>query len=460
MALTLSNTLLKWEGGSIFTWQRNIDFSPTTPALFGTYDGTDPTSLQFSLSGSTFIDLENQVIGSGLWSATLPAMAAAEGILVIRRANATSDTASYYFCLGDVWLIIGDSIAVGAHVNNLLSSATPKHTRYLHNAAYWVELDTTSGGPDSGSWPVMMSLLTAMTNAPQLFINAASSGSTMAAWTSGDARFDNAMATVAASKVNNLRGILIHSMINDVRAGGHAPAFYTAGMQTVRDNLTANLPVGSTAPLIWASPGPCDMTSGISIAIELDTARQGWLDGITAGSALAGPMMYHMTFPDSLHPDNSNSTELGGLWFLSVADPVFGATYGATAHVTAVTVDATATVFDITASRGMANAPGSAMVGTVIKDGFGSVQTMVGATEVIVAPNKWRVTLATPVTGTPTVSYVSGNACVGATIARQAAETLPNAATIQRPFEFFFDHAVTATPSGGGGGSIFAGCVR
>lgn len=461
-AITLSGKITKWEGSptTIIPYQRDVDNS-TDVAISGIYSGGTPTHIEYQWPSGGFSTISSESIGGGNWSGTLPAKAGNEGTLTVRWSNDTATTDTTVLALGDYFLIIGDSIAVGAHINNLTANATPKHSRWTNTGGgQWVEWDSTSGGPDSGAWPYLCNEITSSQSVPVGFVLGASSGSEIADWRHGLTKFDTAMTDITTFGVNKFRGILIHLGINNAHGSGNTAAAIKALIQATCTDLNTYVPGGATASqIIWAPPGPIDTSSGTR-RTEIDAVRQGFLDAYTAGYCTRGPFYNDLTFAgDSLHPENNDAADLAGRWWLAISDVLYGTSNGRGPRATSCTYKADKTEIYVNLDKALGNSLASDVIGFKAFNGGGSAATI--STAKVTTTKKITLALSSAATGTPTVTFGSDNDAVGSTAPKETTQTNPSTATAARPLEFFNNQTTTlqSTISRAVGG-IFGGVVR
>lgn len=459
--LTLSGTVTKYEGGTILPVQRNIN-NITSLTFRGMYGGGGtPSGIKAQWKGGSFVDLINMTIAGGNWEGTLAAQSGDEGTLNLQWANDATATDTTYLALGDYFLIIGDSIAVGAHVNGALSSATPKHTRYAFAPpTKWVEWDSTSAGPDGGSWPYLGTEITASQSVPVGFIDAAVSGSQFFQWVHGQADFNDAMATVTTWGLTSVRGVLVHLGANDARQGnGQTPASVKTQIQQTCADLDAWLP-GGPAPIFWAPIGPVDANVGGGILRdEMDAIRQGLINTVAAGSCVFGPWLHDETYPDQLHPTITNAHEIGGRWWLAISDTLYGTSNGHGPRVSSVTFNTAKTSFVTTTDKNLGNSVPSSTIGGRVINGDLSIATI--TTQTISGVRQLTEAVSPAAIGTVTVSFASGNDAIGSTAPKGSTETLPSGLTVQRVLESNLNHAtIPESASTARFGTVFAGVVR
>lgn len=454
-AMTLSGTVPKFEGGTILPYQRDTDNS-TDVVLTGTYSGGTPSGIQVSWKGGAFTALTNMTIAGGTWTGTFGSQAGDEGALNLRWTNDVTATATTYFALGDGFLLLGDSIAVGAHVDNLAASATPKHTRWFHPASGWVEWNTTNDGPDSGAWPLLGDEITASQSVPVFLLNPQTgSGTRFNAWVHGQTgTFDAAMTLVSAAGFTKMRAVLVHLGVNNVHDSGNTSVATKTAVEATCADLNTYLP-GGAVPIFWAQIGPVDTSSG-TLRTEADAVRQGLINAMAAGSCYLGPSIHDLTFADTLHPTNTNAADVAGRWWLSIADVLYSTTNGQGPRVSAVTYNPAKDTYVVTFDKALGNSVSSSTIGFRVLDG---VTPMTVSSQTVTTSRKVTLVTSAGASGTPSVSFGSGNDAIGASAPKGAVETLPSSTTVRRVAEVVLNHATAATTLGRFG-TVFAGVVR
>lgn len=440
----IAGTVTKFEGGTFFPWQRDADNS-TDITLSGTWSAdTPPTGIQVERNGSGIYNALSSVVitgtTSGNWAGTMLAQAGGRGILNVRATNDHALSAATYFSLGDVYLIIGDSIAVGAKVSNLTAVAPGVY--YAFNGPEFVDWNLTSGGPDSGAWALLGDEIVASQGVPVMFINKASSGSTTAAWVHGDSRFDDAMAAIPLFGLSRVKAVLLHLGVNDADSAGNTAASFKTSVQTVCTNVNTWLP-GGPVPIFLAQIGP-RATSGGTLRTELDAVRQGLTDAVAAGYCYMGPAYYDLTFStDGLHPDTNDANDLARRWFMAIGDVLYGTAFGHGPRVTHISTNGAKDTFIFTFDQTLKGNVTDALVGTRIRDSVTGAKTISSQTKT--ATTQVTVVISSGCANTALASFASENDAVDAAAIQGVVQTLPTGATESLPAEFFMDSAVDLT---------------
>ncbi len=454
-SMTLNGLIAKHEGGTLLPYQRDVSNSTNVVLSGGYAGGGTPSAIEVSWKSASFVSLTSMTISGGNWTGTFAAQAGDEGTLNLRWTNDTAATATTYFALGDAFLIIGDSIAVGNHVNFLLSSATPKHTRYIFfsgSPPQWVDWDSTSDGPDSGSWPLLGTEITANQSVPVFFLDFASSGTTFGNWVHGQVgTFDAAMTNVGVAGLTKVRAVLLHLGVNQVHGSGNTPAAIKAAVQQTCSDLNTYLP-GGAVPIIWAPVGPVDSSTG-TLRTEADAVRLGMQQAVTAGYCYLGPYYEDLTFPDQLHPVNANAQDMAGRWWLAISDTLYGTSNGHGPRLSSTFCNAAQTQFTVKSDKTLS----VGTLGISVWNGDGSQATVTSQTQ---AGNTVTAMVSPAATGAPTISFASGNDAIGAGAIKGTTEALPSGASVQRPIEIFLNQPMGTAPAQGHFGSVMRGIIR
>lgn len=164
-------------------------------AITGTYSGGTPTAIEASFNGGAYATIDAAPSG-GNYSGTLSGQAQGQGTLTVRWTNNTSDNASVtYIGVGDVFLVGGQSNAVGEMVTNKPYYHPTLKAGLFGNDYAWKELadptDSNSGQVDSVSsdasvggsaWLTLATYLMQDQGVPVAFVPCALVGSVISSW--------------------------------------------------------------------------------------------------------------------------------------------------------------------------------------------------------------------------------------------------------------------------------------
>lgn len=459
MALTVTANLDFDTSAPVVARQRSTSVTNTDISLAGTSTGTTATHIEAQLNGGAFVQLTGETITSTDWSGTLAAVPKGEYTLVLRKTNATGDSVTAILLVGDAGLGPGDSVSVGANISGFLSSGT-NHSWVWHSSnSTWFRYDIHT---DVGCYPLLLTQLAADQGCPQMFIYGGASGSHLSAWVSGTFP-DGASAMVAASLVNGLRWILWFVATNDVITGGGSPgqqratiAGYFATAKSYLNGKLAAAGVTGTPVHVCYSIGECP-SSQFNLRHDIDQVRLGIADAVTAGTMSMGGMMFDLDYSDDTHPDNNDAQQMADRQWMALKDAAYSGALGRGPRVASVTKNTGLTSFVVIFDQDLSNSISSTVSGFRVLNGDGSAATITGQT--VTAIRAVTITVSPAATGTPTVSWASGNDAVGATVPKSASITMPDARTTTRPAEPFIEHAVIAASSGHYG-SLSAGITR
>ena len=192
---------------------------------------------------------------SGLtFSGTLPSQAQGQGTLEIRctahpsEYNTVSDIG-----IGDVFIIAGQSNAVGQGTSNQAYSGSLKATLFANSYTYENCLDPTDSSVDqvdtvsldpfpTGSvWPLIATEIMADQNVPVMFIPCAKGGTAISQWQPGVNHQDRStlygsMIYRALQQSNGVKAVLWWQGESDALAG-QSPAYYSAQLAALATSI-------------------------------------------------------------------------------------------------------------------------------------------------------------------------------------------------------------------------------
>jgi hypothetical protein len=320
MSIALNNYTNYDTGGKIVSWQRNNDGSATDVILSGTYATTTPVSVEAQLNGGAFTTLSAQTIGGGTWVGTLPAVTAGSPTLVVRMSNDHAQTDTAELMLGDFYLLMGDSIAVGQNITGQVSTTASPFNRYSHNGFEWVRADLTAG---DGFWPILAGLLAADQGVPVGYMNVASSGTHTGQWESGTLP-DAGTTAINSAFLNRVRFVLWQLGTNDVISGGNQTrSAVAASLAAATAYVNSHIPLGTDTIHLHGMFGNCPSSTGTLRTVE-DQVRAGILDACVAGTTHIGGNLIDIPESDGTHPDNASAHTLAQRWWCAISNAVYG----------------------------------------------------------------------------------------------------------------------------------------
>jgi hypothetical protein len=462
MALTVTANTDFDTSAPVVARQRSTSATNTDIFMSGGSTGTTATHIEGQLNGGAFVQLTGETISSSAWSGTLGSVPKGEYSLVLRKTNATGDSVTAILLVGDVGLGVGDSVSVGANLSGTLSSGINHSWCWHPSNSTWFRFDIHS---DAGCYPLLLTQLAADQACPQMFIYGGASGSHLSAWVSGTFP-DSAISTTAASLVNALRYHLWFVATNDVITGGGSPGQQRATIAgycaTAKAYLASGLSTAGVTPAsvnVFYMIGECP-SSQFDLRHDIDQVRLGIVDAVAAGTGSLGGVMFDLDYPDDTHPSGSTQAQqFADRNWMALKDAAYTGSLGRGPRVTTVTKNAGLTTFIVTFDQNITTATGSSTVsGFRVLNGDGSAATITSQT--VTSARSVTLTVSPAATGTPTVSWASGNDAVAANIVMSALISLPDTTTAARPAEPFIEHAVVAATAQGHYGSVSQGIVR
>lgn len=462
MALTVTANTDFDTSAPVIARQRSTSTTNTDLFMSGGSTGTTATHIEGQLNGGAFVQLTGETISAGAWSGTLAAVPKGEYTLVLRKTNATGDSVTAILLVGDVGLGVGDSVSVGANLSGTLSSGTNHSWCWHPSNSTWFRFDIHS---DAGCYPLLLTQLAADQGCPQMFIYGGASGSHLSAWVSGTFP-DAAISTTALALVNALRWKLWFIATNDVITGGGSPGQQRATIAGYTATAKAYLAAGLVSAGITGSPvdvfyliGECP-SSQFDLRHDIDQVRLGLMDAVTAGTGSLGGVMFDLDYPDDTHPSGSTQAQqFADRNWMGLKDAAYSGSLGRGPRVTTVTKNPALTSFVATFDQNLTTSTGSTTVsGFRVLNGDGSAATI--TTQTLTGSRSVTIAVSPAATGTPTVSWASGNDAVGANIVMSALISMPDTHTAARPGEPFIEHAVIAATAQGHFGSVMKGIIR
>lgn len=459
MAITITGRPDFDTGTTVVPRLRSLAGATNVP-LAGTYTSTAPTHVEAQLNGGSFVELTSETIGGGTWSGTLATVTKGEYTLVVRKSNATGETDTAIFLVGDPGLGAGDSVSVGANITGQLASGANHSWVWHASNSTWFRYDIHA---DDGCYPLLLTQLAADQGCPQMFIYGGSSGTHLDSWASGSIP-NNAVTQVTNSRVDGLRYVLWFLCTNNVITGGGSPgqqrATIAAGLLTAKNYLAGKLitdGVGGTPTHVFYQIGECP-SSEFDLRHDIDQVRLGIVDAVAAGTGNLGAIMYDLDYADGTHPDNNDAQQMADRNWMGLKDAVYGGTLGRGPRVTTVTKNPAQTSFVVTYDQNMSNSVSSTVDVFRVLNGDGSAATI--TSQACTSIRSFTIAVSPAATGTPTVSCASGNDGVGHVVPMSALISMPDTRTTTRPAEPFIEHAVIAATAQGHFGSVMAGIVR
>jgi len=425
-SLTKFLTILSPNSYQIF--QRDGSLEAAIP-IDGLYAGS-PTGIEYRLTPvitgtpGPWTNL-GATIAAGQWSGTLPSMSTKQCAIDVRQTNDTSITAAIsYVGIGEMFVDAGQSNMAGAFTNDqTYSHATWKagNWRRGRDSAHR-ELIDPSGTSNGGSVrPLLATLLMAHLDCPVGFVSTAESGTGLVSshW---DADLVGNVANRAklcvnacrTARINGARGVLWLQGENDAITDKTRDEYRTE-LKKLATYLKSN--IGGNPPLIAAqiahrANNPDATDAAAAQLIRLATSDC-WDDG--TDDVLFGPVSFDVT--DQLHPTtNGMAQTMRDRWYAAILQHFYGGADGRGPSLIRLATNTAKTVISVFTSKDIAVPVGSYATAPFVVESNGSPVTVSSVARV--ADRQLDITLATPATGSITVSFAKGSSAYGVTIPR------------------------------------------
>lgn len=310
------------------TFQRSG--STGTITITGTYTG-NPTAIEASFNGGAYSTIDS-TLSDGTYSGSLTSQAQGQGTLTVRFTNATSvSSTKTYIGIGEVFLVAGQSNAVGQGTSNQTYSSTDGFKATLFGNDYkWKELvdpydsntnqvDTISSDTALGSW-VLLLATSIMNNqhVPVAFIPSAKGGSGIDEWQPGvnhqnrSTLYGSSVYRTLQAAPGGIRAILWWQGEHEANAG-NTQSYYYNYFSTLASSYLSDLGVKIM---------PCKLQNSTAILDAQETEilnaiGQAWLDTSTT---LTGPDFSDINSNDSFHlKSNGNLSTAASRWYTAIA---------------------------------------------------------------------------------------------------------------------------------------------
>jgi len=428
------------------TYQRNSSDLADIP-LVGTFTGGTPVAIEARWRGGAWTTLSHFLTSGSGWSGNLAGQSAGQGTLEIRDVDTPAATDSVATIgIGDVFLVCGQSNAAGELDNFQTYTGDYVATMWSFADDEWAELaDPTGANTAQGSvWPLLATLLMADQDVPIAFIPTAVGSTSLvsgsAHWAKNNARYADAVARYTAAAPNGLRCILWYQGESDALAGGVTAAAYQTALSLMLDDFQADLNLPSVQ-LVAALIGSVFTEPDADIdAIRLATIDR-WNND---ADVLAGPVAYDQTFADGVHWfSDAQAAILANRWLRCLKAHFYGGALEPARGPQFISASRTGTAVtvrfdvDVPPLLGQANATGWAYTDDGTPVAVSSAASS-GSDKVILSLG------GTP-TGVELLYWCSGDDGAGG-------QLRDSGAIAEVPPEPIIGAAVTATPSGDGGG--------
>jgi len=305
-------------------YARNPATNTGTISITGTYSDATPTAIEARWSGAAWTTIDAAPAG-GSYSGSLTGLAAGNGALEVRMANATSVTASVAnVAIGAKFLFWGQSNFSGRATNAQTYTGTAGwFNKYTVTNNQWQQgADPFDTATANGSiYPLLANLLTTELGCPVGFIGVAMGSTALAAWQPGQTLNNRMVAYYNAATAHGSGGIeAVISWIGESDAdAGTAEADFKSRYNTVIDQLKAL----TGADSLLVAPSGLNTTDYANV-------RQ-WISDIAATNANTAPDEVQM-WPlfQKVHYETDTETALAAD---AVFDGIVASFYASTATV-------------------------------------------------------------------------------------------------------------------------------
>lgn len=420
-------------------------------SISGTYTGS-PTSIEASFNGGAYSTIVASPAG-GTFSGTLSAQAQGQGTLTVRFTNATSVSATVADVgIGDVFVIAGDSIAVGQGTN------AQSYTHATLKAAKFTQSDTWGEGNDGidtntniGShWPLLATQIMASQSVPVAFISVGTGSTDVYTsgndeWAKNNSAYAEMTAQVTASGVNAVKAVLFHLGPNAVVAASTpSQVDYNAALDTLAGNVAADLAGAPKTNL--ALFGEVTTGSPPDRRAAIDNIRAAILEAWDDNSNIEpGPVLIDGDYSDGVHPkSDAELLQVAKRWWAALQDTYYSGSNGRGPRLSLamwnVARDELTVTFDRTLKTGLTFG-----LGAWIVNDDGTPMTISGIAYHGTDPAAIVITTsaaASGASGTTTVTLASSNDAAGVVIPTSADISMATGAAIQLPAEPIYAAAV------------------
>lgn len=424
-------------------------------SITGTYVGS-PTAIEASFNGGSYATIDAAPSG-GTYSGTLSSQSEGQGTLTVRFTNNTSVLATVSDVgIGDVFVVVGDSIAEGRGTNaQSYTHATLKATKFTEADAWGNGNDGIDTGTSSGShWPLLATQIMADQSVPVAFVSAAAGTSDVAGthneWAKNNSGYAAMTSQITDSGVNAVKAVLIHLGPNAVvDSSTISQATYNTAIDTLAGNVVADI---AGAPKLHigifgevSTGSPPDRTA------SLNNMRAAIIEAHGDNTNVKpGPCLIDQDYSDGVHPQSDAAlAAVAGRWWVALKESLYSGSGGRGPRLSYArwntARDELTVVFDRTLKTGLTHGTacwavsdnGSAM--TVSSIAYHSTN----AAAIVLTMSAAAVGAA----GTTTITFANGDTAVGQVVPLSADITMPSGAAIQIPAEPIYSAAVEEPPT-------------
>ena len=362
----------------------------------------------------------------GSFSVVLADRGASQKTVIARSAGTPSIAArARYVGVGDIYIVAGQSNAVGVSGTRFTYSNPKLHAAMFGNDDHWGDLrdptDSARGQVDRVSadvaaggsvWPGVATALMAAEHVPVAFVPCAHGGTTIAAWQRRAAApmspgtLYGSMARRIAAVGGRVRAVLFWQGEADARHGTPGDAYETALRQLAED---VRHDFGCKVVVAQIGDYCAERWTGANV-VAVRLAQQ---DAWGKHGVVAGPVLYDIDLGDKVH--FVAPTAIGTAarrWAASILRGVLGRPVARSPRLTSASYDGDRTItlrFDAAAVPLRSGQVG----GIVVESQAGPVPSEV---ELVMPPDRVLITLAAPAEGPLSVSLGADRGASGASV--------------------------------------------
>ncbi|MFA5376336.1 MAG: sialate O-acetylesterase [Dehalococcoidia bacterium] len=398
-------------------------------SISGTYTGT-PEAIEASWDGGAYATID-AAPADGTFSGSLADQAAGQGALVVRFTDDTDVTdTSDYIGIGDIFLVVGDSIAEGRGQLQTHDHATLKPSVFNQNDTWTEANDPCDSNTSLGShWPILAKHLMDEIELPVAFVTTGTGSTDVAGntqWVQGNSAYVEMQAQAAACGTS-FRAILAHWGPNAV-SSSLSQATYNAALDEWISDVQAD--VQADINLYLGIFGEVTTVSGVRDTLRY-AIMEAWADNASIGY---GPNLIEQDYIDNVHPTtDTHLLVVGNRWAAALITQLYGGSGGRGPRATSVTTSGATAVIAVNEDLEAAKSGYTAGAWS-LTDGSGT-RTITSVTRT--ATREITVTVSgADLAGAVTVVFASESTSVGATVPTKL-YTLPDTSTVSLPLEPF-----------------------
>jgi hypothetical protein len=398
-------------------YQRNSS-DQASITITGTYTGT-VVSIEADFNGGGY-SVINSTPSGGAYTGTLTGCSLGQGTLTVRFSNNISCTATKtYIGVGDIYVIAGQSNAVGnGDYAQTYSNLTYNATVFREDDAWKLATDPTDTDTSDGSyWPILAGKIMDNASVPIGFITTATGGKGLvspADWAKGGSgRYENMWNQVNDSGAASIKAVLWHQGETDAYNDVSYTQYYNA-ITTLSTNMYNDLPGNpKTHVALIGQVGLAGTTDD-----DIDAVRHAQIDSWNTTYIEPGPIMHDLgPFTDNLHLDtNASLYTMGERWFAILNDTYYSGDDGRGPYPETIEITPDRYRVDINYyndGNGLTY-PGGQDYWQFYQDGLSETANITYSSQT----STYTLTFMfnKQLTGDITVSYISGDDAMGATL--------------------------------------------